>query len=161
MDAARPPAPRRDIAASRRPAGQPSVRSCSSETSSRPRSGRATRRGAPRPRPPNSELIRADLDHLAGRAQPRKAERRVDARRDHDLQVARRVLHQLADRRVHEFVAQLVIVVEHEHDRLGQRRELVDQPRQHGAFSAGPAFGSAASTPPPNPGTTVRSAATT
>ena len=77
------------------------------------------------------QLGRADLDQLARRAQPGERERRVDAGGDRDLQVARRVLEQERDRAVDELVVQLVVVVEHEHDAVGQLGELVDQPREH------------------------------
>jgi hypothetical protein len=54
-----------------------------------------------------------------------------------------------------------VVVVEHEHDRLRQRRQLIDQHRQHDLHERGAVDGRAASADRPTPGATVPSAAQT
>ena len=131
MNAARSLRPRSESAASCSPAGQPSVRSCSSSTSaaSRPSASEPLSSASASPSAKRSSL-RAELDQLAGRAQAGERQRRVGAGGERELHRPRQVAEQEGQRRVHELVAQQVVVVEHEHDRLGQRRELVDQPRQ-------------------------------
>ena len=70
------------------------------------------------------------LPELADRAlQPQAADpqRRVDPRGDHHPQVARRVAQQPVEVGDGRRVAELVQVVEHQHDRLAERLERVDE----------------------------------
>ena len=70
------------------------------------------------------------LPELADRAlQPQAADpqRRVDPRGDHHAQVARRVAQQPVEVGDGRRVAELVQVVEHQHDRLAERLERVDE----------------------------------
>ena len=77
------------------------------------------------------QLLHADLHELAGRPETCERQRRVGAAGDRDPQRPRQVAHEVRDRGVQELVTEQVIVVEHEHDRRLQQRQLVDQPRQH------------------------------
>ena len=84
-----------------------------------------------------AQFLRAHLDALVGG----ERQRRIGTTREHQLQRGRQVREQERDRRVHDLVADQVVVVEHQHDRLRQLRQLVDQPRQHDLGDAGAGVG--------------------
>ena len=108
------------------------------------------------------QLVGAHLDQLAGGAQAGERQRRVGARRERELERPRRVPQQERHRRVDELVLQHVVVVEHQHDRLGQLRELVDEPRQHDVDQRRAGVRQRRRAPRRRtPGATVRSAAIT
>jgi len=108
-----------------------------------------------------AQIAGAKLRELAGRAKAPERQRRLGAGRDHELELARHVTGQERDRGVDQLVRDDVVVVEDEHDRGGQLAQLVDELREDHLDQPGSGVGSAASTAPPKPGTTVRNPATT
>src|SRR6266511_2304520 len=84
-----------------------------------------------------AKLLRPKLRHLPGRAQARERKRRVGAARDRELQRARTMAEQVADRGVDQLVVHEVVVVENQHRPQRRSCELVDQRRQHDVDEAG------------------------
>jgi hypothetical protein len=68
-----------------------------------------------------------DLDELAATAQPRHREGRVGAAGDHQAQLHGQVLQQEGHLRVHVGRVDHVVVVEHEHDVVGQGGQVIQQ----------------------------------
>ena len=104
------------------------------------------------------QLVRAQLQQLPARSQRAERQRRVGARREHDLHRGRDVLDEPRDAVARRAARQPMEVVEHEHDvaLLGER---VDEPRQHDLRAA--ARSGAAARAPGTRGPAPRSRATT
>ena len=86
-----------------------------------------------------AQLLRVDLGQLAAGAQAGERERRLGTAREDELErsgegARGRKREALVDLRVPD----QVVVVEHEHDRVRQRRELVEERRQYVVDDAGP-----------------------
>ena len=77
------------------------------------------------------QLVGVDLYELAAGAEPGNLKRRLGPRRDRDAHVVREVVHQPTDASVDRVPLQQVVVVEREHQRLLDLRQLVYQHRQH------------------------------
>ena len=71
------------------------------------------------------------LEHLAARAQASEWQRRIEPGCDRELERPRQVVEQEGDTLVHGLARDQVVVLEHEHDSLVERGELVDQRRKH------------------------------
>ena len=73
--------------------------------------------------------MRPDLVEQSPRPQPGEPQRRIDAGGDHQVDAGRQVLRQLGDGPVDRLVLDLVVVVQHEHELVGERGE---RPQERG-----------------------------
>jgi hypothetical protein len=78
-----------------------------------------------------AQLALAQLGQLTAGPQPGQRQRRVSAASQHQPQRSWQVLQQEAERLVDRLGLDQVIVVQHQHDRIGHASQLVDQRGRH------------------------------
>ena len=116
------------------PAGHPSQRSTRVRTSFAGSCRAENGFGNPaRLLPAQPEVVGADLQELAVRAETPERQSRLGSRRDYELDVQWEVLEEEVERGVPELVVGELIVVEHDHPVAGHVGKRFEESRQHAA----------------------------
>ena len=74
-----------------------------------------------------TQLVGADFQHLPTCSQKRKRQGGIGARSQHDMQLGRKVLHQIGEGAVHLILGDQVIVVQDQEKLFGSARQSIDE----------------------------------